>query len=965
MPTPPQHLRNLLGPPYRGGGLTFSTSGTALLLSLGGRVQHIDLVHARARTLPFEAKRDLFTIALAPKGDTLLAIDTVSRVSLLSLPSGRVIGRLSLQLQDVTAAAVSPDGKLAAFATAHEVEVWKLPDGVVPSYAAFDRVARFNKGAFGRGALSWSEDSKHLAVGAPDGIVTLFTLKDWRGKLIPATLYGHRGPIVSVEFCARRGMLTLSSDGVLMCWRLRFNDLETDHDVLENSRPYVPIQAKLLSKHFVKQGGGKRAKCAALHMGVYCVGMSNGVFALYQLPEEMVDESDDFDAGLFEIGAMRKRKRDREDKNRKKARKLGSSSQSTSGGNSSGTVKNPEDILQEEEEEKDVLDDIVPRVGVTELTVLHSLSAAKSAITDIMFNPTGEWIALASSQSGQLVVWEWRSETHILKQQSHVLSANAVAFSQDGRAIVTGSTDGRVKLWGVVNGFCIATFTDHDASVTAVAFAKNDVIVSSSLDGTVRAFDTKRYRNFRIMVGPPPRRQFGSVASDLSGDIIAAGCVDTFEVCVWSLRTGQILELLNGHKGPVSSISFRPNRGTLATSSWDRTVRLWDMYERKGSCEVLEHSKEVLSVTFRPDGKEFASCTASGEIQLWDPESGIITGTIDGARDAAPGRTKDSRTVAKQKGYFQSLSYSADGRFLFAAAASKHVCVYYVAQGSRPALITKVAVTDNKSFDGLLDRLNSKNLTVSGHAVDAIADDDVDAEDFGTSRIADAKSLPGANPEIQLRRKKLLKAEVKCIRTCPTGRVWAAVTTEGVLVYGEKISDGSDDMGEMLFDPTHLDLDVTPDAARKAAAERDFLTALTVALRLNERDCLNYVVEKVPFTDIAFIVGQLPLLYFTRLALLFAWRLENTPHLEFNLKWARQLLVTHGADAHDSASDPSNVNAALRALFRTTDAHSKRLGSLADGNQHKLSYLLQFAKRVVPYEREQAQSEAAQTAEVQ
>lgn len=967
MPSPPHHVRNLLGPPYRGGGLTFSSSGTALLLSLGGRIQHIDLVHSRARVLPFEATRDLSTLALSPRGDTLLTVDAISRAALLSLPSGRVTARLSLHLTSVNAALIAPNGRLVAFAAPDETEVWRVPEGVVPAYAAFDKMARFNRGAYARGGASWSADSKHLAVGGREGIVNVFTLGIGGGvRVNPLTLYGHRDAVVFVSFCGKRGLLTMSEDGVLFCWRLRINDVRKETgEGEERGKVVVPVEAKLMSKHFVRQGGGKRAKCASLHLGLLCVGMSNGVFALSELPNEMVDESDEFDQGLFEIGAVRKRKRAKDKDKRKirKKRKEGGKEGKSLNDSSRGKVDDDNDNDDEEEE---ILDEEVPRIGFTDLTTLHTLSAAKSAITDLMFNPTGEWISLASSQSGQLVVWEWRSETHILKQQSHVLSANAVAFSQDGRAIATGSTDGRVKLWGVSNGFCIATFTDHEAAVSSVAFAKNDVIVSASLDGTVRAFDTKRYRNFRIMVGPPPRRQFGSVASDLAGDIIAAGCVDTFEVCVWSLRTGQILELLNGHKGPISGIAFRPNRGTLATSSWDRTVRLWDMYERKGTCETLEHSKEVLSVAFRPDGKEFASSTTSGEIQLWDPERGTIIGTIDGARDAAAGRMRDSRTVAPQKGYFQSLFYSADGRFLFAGAASKHVCIYYVAHGNRPALITKVAVTANQNFDGLLDRLNSKNLTIGGHAVENIADDDADAEDYGEARIAERKSLPGVKSELQLRRKKLLKAEVKCVRSCSTGQLWAAVTTEGVLMYGDNVGDGTDEMGEMLFDPTNLDIDVTPDAARKVAESGDYVTALTLALRLNERDCLNDVLEKIPVEDIALIVGRMPLLYFTRLITLFAWRLENTAHLEFNLRWARRLLLTHGADSYGSVSDPSTVNTALRALFKASNAHSKRILPIADSNRHMLQYLRTFANRVVPYEREETdKQESGEAVEVQ
>lgn len=72
---------------------------------------------------------------------------------------------------------------------------------------------------------------------------------------------------------------------------------------------------------------------------------------------------------------------------------------------------------------------------------------------------------------GQLVVWEWRSESHVLKQQGHLLGGQSLAFSSDGRAIVTGGDDGRVKLWAVHSGFCTVTFSEHESAVTAVAFS--------------------------------------------------------------------------------------------------------------------------------------------------------------------------------------------------------------------------------------------------------------------------------------------------------------------------------------------------------------------------------------------------------------------------------------------------------------------------------------------------------------
>lgn len=90
--------------------------------------------------------------------------------------------------------------------------------------------------------------------------------------------------------------------------------------------------------------------------------------------------------------------------------------------------------------------------------------------------------------------------------------------------------------------------------------------VDSSTVGNVfpqpRPHPPCRYRNFRTFVTPEPV-QLACVAVDSSGQIVCAGAKDTFQVVMWSMRTGQLLDVLSGHEGPVSSLSFNPS-ATLA-----------------------------------------------------------------------------------------------------------------------------------------------------------------------------------------------------------------------------------------------------------------------------------------------------------------------------------------------------------------------------------------------------------------
>jgi periodic tryptophan protein 2 len=51
--------------------------------------------------------------------------------------------------------------------------------------------------------------------------------------------------------------------------------------------------------------------------------------------------------------------------------------------------------------------------------------------------------------------------------------------------------------------------------------------------------------------------------------------LDTFQIHIWSLKTGRLLDIFAGHQGPVNALCFSPESPLLASGSWDKTVRLW------------------------------------------------------------------------------------------------------------------------------------------------------------------------------------------------------------------------------------------------------------------------------------------------------------------------------------------------------------------------------------------------------
>ena len=115
------------------------------------------------------------------------------------------------------------------------------------------------------------------------------------------------------------------------------------------------------------------------------------------------------------------------------------------------------------------------------------------------------------------------------------------------------------------------------------------------------------------------------------GQLLASSSEDK-TVRLWNSNTGALLSTLEGHSDRVVGVAFSPDGQFLASASWDRTVRLWDPIT--GALRItLEDSRAFWAVEFQPNGQLLASASHDGAVRLWDPTTGALRSILDGHSD--------------------------------------------------------------------------------------------------------------------------------------------------------------------------------------------------------------------------------------------------------------------------------------------------------------------------------------------
>ena len=741
---------------YGGGSLCFSQDGSVLLSPVGNRLTAFHLTQHRSTTFPFSLPAPVVHVALCPSSPLLLAVDATGRAVFVHWASHQVLFEHSFGAP-VTAVAFSPSSPFLAVAVGPSLLIFPLPC-LIPSYHPLQLHRRLTLHSAAISCLSWSRDGMYLVTGGEDGVAKVVTMGDVSEGWEVLTLAGHRGGVVGAWFAAAPGegdpltadpqpssppstrLYSVSRDGALLQWRWKRAEEEEEKE----KAPVRGADDESVSSH-VQRPSAK----------------GFGAVRLFGV------------AGRFVLSS-------------KRFFAANSGGATVSACSLHSTLQGVDLLLVAFTSGSFSLYDLPA------FALIHSLSVSSTRLSAVSVSPSGAWLACGSKASGALLVWEWQSESYVLRQQGHSSTIACLAFSPDSQYAATGGDDGRVKVWHAHNGFCFKTFAHHTQPVSAVAFSSSGtVLFSASLDGACHAYDLVRYRLFRTFTSPTPC-QFSALAVDPSGELLMAATSDPFELLLFHTQTGRLLEVCSGHEGPISGLSFSPALSLVLSSSWDRSVRLWDPFEGRGCVEVLTHEADVLALAVSPSGLTVACALLNGQVAVWDLRSAALTHQLEVGKDIRGGRGRDDVRTVKGRGvgYVTSLCWSADGQCLLVCGNSRFVCIYEV---QRRLLVKRFALSSNEWVEGTKDRLNSRRVN-----------DPTWAEEAEEETGAGAAPLPGVRTGDRSSRRLSRRMRSRAVSFAPSGLQWAAATTEGLLTFALD--------EELVFDPTDLSQSLTPTA---------------------------------------------------------------------------------------------------------------------------------------------------------
>ena len=267
-----------------------------------------------------------------------------------------------------------------------------------------------------------------------------------------------------------------------------------------------------------------------------------------------------------------------------------------------------------------------------------------SEVYSVAFSPDGRHVVSGAGDS-TIKLWNVATGREIRTFSGHSSNVFCIAFSPDGRQVISGSYDETIKIWDVTTGREIKTI-GHTGGVGSVAFSPDaKQIISSSFGGTIKIWDAGTSREIRNL---EHTGGVSSIAFSPDGKQIISGSYDK-TIKLWDLSTGREIRTFSGHGDVVNSVAFSPDGRQILSGSSDKTIKLWDLSTGREIRTFSGHGDRVSSVVFSPNGRQIISGSSGKTLKLWDLSTGREIRTFSRHED-----DEDS-------GFINSVMFNSDG----------------------------------------------------------------------------------------------------------------------------------------------------------------------------------------------------------------------------------------------------------------------------------------------------------------
>jgi WD40 repeat protein len=245
--------------------------------------------------------------------------------------------------------------------------------------------------------------------------------------------------------------------------------------------------------------------------------------------------------------------------------------------------------------------------------VIAKWTGHNGQVWNICWNRDGRRV-VSGDDKGTARVWDVESGKTVLVIETGLSSVMAVTYSPDTTMIATGghNEEKNLKIWDAETAKLVANLTGHTYQVTCLAWTTDGkTLISGSGDGSIRTWNTTTWQQIAVWTGHTD--SVWGIAISPNGRILASASYDN-TARLWNLENGQPIGSPLQHTDPVDCVSFSTDGKQLATGCWDKNAYTWDisaMVKEAGLSELLNPNVSWLTISHPSLPIE---CTIPGQI---------------------------------------------------------------------------------------------------------------------------------------------------------------------------------------------------------------------------------------------------------------------------------------------------------------------------------------------------------------